>query len=351
MQGEDTSTATTCSRREPVLSLYTDEEMENIRTTAASAEGSSTAGGQVNSWEVTSTSEDTNQPTSSTNKSSFVNLYEKDIVGSRSDNRSGTSASGVTGEHKKPNPGLQLLREYTDSGNDTEEEAATLRKAAEEKAKELATVLSNKNEISNVEHVVGVSSEVTDDGSKSLTESVRNGVTDSGNEKPTAEDKVPLPISWKGDLDNHDTVAGDRNFAKLERSTSKEEGQISADSDSNDSEISSLSGKGSRNQMEDKKDKSRKNKKKKKKKKRKQKHSVEKRESQSGKQYSPQCKIKYFIMSLVKNYTNGVQLKVILTYRNSTLSFLLLLTWWYIYLSVIKFPRQTKFRIKLYNVG
>lgn len=280
MQGDDTSTAIACSKRQPVLSLCMEEEMENVSTTAASAERSSTAGGQVNSWEISSTSEATNQPTSSTNKSSSVNLYEKDTVGSRIDNVSGTSASSVTREHKKPNPGLQLLREYTDSGNDTEEEAATLRKAAEEKAKELATVLSNKNKISNVEHVVGVG-EVANNGRKSQTESVRNGVTDSGNEKPTAEDKVPSPISRKGDLDNHDTVAGDRNFAKLERSTSKEEGQISGDSDSNESEISSLSGKGSKNQMEGKKDKSRKNKKKKKKKKRKQKHSVEKRESQS----------------------------------------------------------------------
>ena len=293
--------------------------MENISATAVSAaEGSSTTSGQVNSWEVSSTSEDTtNQPTSSTNKSNFVNLYEEDVLGCRSDNISGTSASGDTGEYKKPNPGLQLLKEYADSGNDTEEEAVNLRKAAEEKAKELAKALSNKNEISNVEHVVGVSSEVADDGSKSLTESVNTGVADSGNEIPNAEDKVPSPISKKGednkDLDSDYTVPGDKNLPRLERSVSKEEGQISADSDSDESEISSLSGKGSKNQMKGKKDKSRKNKKKKKKKKHKQKHSLEKKESQSGKQCSLQCKIKFFIMSLVKNYANEVQQKLILT--------------------------------------
>lgn len=86
-----------------------------------------------------------------------------------------------------------------------------------------------------------------------------------------------MKTEYGKDVDAH--THPDNSFAKLKRSVSKEEGQISVDSDSRGSERSSESRKGSKTQKGAKKDKSKKkDKKKKKKRKRKQKHSSERRE-------------------------------------------------------------------------
>ena len=285
MEKDHSSLIAISSKKEPVLSLYTEEEMESVSTTSSSAKGSSTGAGQVNFSEVSSTSEEIHDTISSSNTSIFMNLYEEDIVDSRSGNVISTSASGsAAGEGMKPKLGLLLLGEYADSGNDTEEEAMNLRKAEEEKANELAKVSSEKNKNSNIQHV---SSEVIDDKSEPLNKAVEINVTSDCNETLTVDSKVPSPVPRKvedgKDSDHHHTPPLDEKFAKLERSVSKEEGQISAESDSNDSERSSLSGRGSINKKDTKRDKNRKkDKKKKKRKKRKQKYLQDKKESESG---------------------------------------------------------------------
>lgn len=284
MEKDHSSLIAISSKKEPVLSLYTEEEMESVSTTSSSAKGSSTGAGQVNFSEVSSTSEEIHDTISSSNTSIFMNLYEEDIVDSRSGNVISTSASGsAAGEGMKPKLGLLLLGEYADSGNDTEEEAMNLRKAEEEKAKELAKVSSEKNENSNIQDV---SSEVIDDKSEPSNKVVEINVTSDCNETLTVDSKVPSPVLRKvedgKDSDHHHTPLLDEKFAKLERSVSKEEGQISAESDSNDSERSSLSGRGSINKKDTKRDKNRKkDKKKKKRKKRKQKYLQDKKESES----------------------------------------------------------------------
>ena len=95
-----------------------------------------------------------------------------------------------------------------------------------------------------------------------------------GKDSSLVEEKV----EDKNDSDSH--AMQDARQAKLERSVSKEEGQISAESDSSDSEQSSEDRKDSIKQKDSKKDKSKKkDKKKKKKKRKKQKYSGDKKDS------------------------------------------------------------------------
>ena len=280
MQKEDINLETNPNKKEPALSLYTEEEIEGVSTTSSWTKGDSTATGEVNFSEVSSTSEGTYHPPSTSNKSMFMELYEEDIVDSRSENvssmKNDTSLPGNSGDRKKPNPGLSLLGEYADSGNDTEEETLSSLRAKREKLNETEETTNNKN--SNTE---SASTEAVHDENETSKMSVEPDVINASGEVSPAVNKISSPVVEKTedgeDVDAHELL--DDSLAKFKRSVSKEEGQISADSDSSDGERSSESRKDSKKRKDVKKDKSRKkDKKKKKKKKRKQKHPGEKKE-------------------------------------------------------------------------
>lgn len=280
MEKGDINLETNPNNKEPALSLYTEEEIEGVSTTSSWTKGVSTATGEVNFSEVSSTSEDTYQPPSTSNKSIFMDLYEENIVNAGSKTvtsiKNATCLPSNSGDSKKPNPGLSLLGEYADSGNDTEEETLSSLRAKREKHNETEETSNNKN--SNTECV---SSEVVHDENETSKKLVEPDVINASGEVSPAVNKISSPVVEKTedgkDVDAHELL--DDSLVKFKRSVSKEEGQISADSDSSDGERSSESRKDSKKCKDVKKDKSRKkDKKKKKKKKRKQKHPGEKKE-------------------------------------------------------------------------
>ena len=278
MQKEDISLETNADKKEPALSLYTEEEIEDVSTTSSWTKNDSVATGEVNFSEVSSTSEDTYQLPSTSNKSIFMDLYEEDIVDSGSENvtsMKNPSVSANPGDTKKPNPGLLLLGEYADSGNDTEEETLSSLRVKREKHNETDETSNNKN--SNTECA---RSEAVHDENETSKKSVEPDINASC-EVSTVVNKISSPVVEKTedgkDADVHEQL--DDSLVKFKRSVSKEEGQISAESDSSIDERSSESRKDSKKHKDVKKDKSRKkDKKKKKKKKKKEKHTGEKKE-------------------------------------------------------------------------
>ena len=282
MQKEDITLETIPGKKPSAVSLYTEEETGDVSTTSSWTKVYSTVGSEVNVSEVSSTSEDTYQPLSTSGTSLFTDFNNKQVVDSGSETVSGVknknSVSGDVGNDKKPKPGLSLLGEYADSENDTEEETQRSLGTKQEKLYGVEETSSGKIKFSNPE-CASTGAERYENQSSNKT--VETGVMDASIEIPQAISDVCLPVEVKTeygkDVDAH--THPDNSFAKLERSVSKEEGQISADSDSSGSERSSESRKGSKTQKDAKKDKSKKkDKKKKKKKKRKRKHSSEKKE-------------------------------------------------------------------------
>lgn len=275
MQKEDINVERKSREKKSSLSLYTEEEIGSVSTTTSFAKSASADTGAVNIFEVSSTSEDTYQLPSTSSKSIFMDLYEEDIRDSGSekvtDVKTSTSVAGNAVDGKKPKPGLLLLGEYADSGNDTEEETFHSFRAKHEKLKQTVKSTSNKQS----------SNEALKDQNESTSkESIETGITDALSDVPPPVDKVSAPAVENKDnnidVDVHALLEDSLETAKLERSMSKEEGQISAESDSSDSERSSESRRDSKKQKDVKKDKSKKkDKKKKKKKRRKQKHAGE----------------------------------------------------------------------------
>ena len=258
------------SQKEPDLSLYTEDEIEGISTTSCFTKSDTLATGQVS--EVSSTSQDNCQLTSTTSsKSIFLDLHEEDIVDSESVNVKDVK-NNMDG--KKPKPGLLLLGEYADSGNDTEEEALNSLRAKRKKTIENLTDKDAGTEC--------LTSEAVNDQNESSKKSIESDIVDVSSEVlSTVKASSPVEEKIEDDkgFDVHTLL--DNSLAKFERSVSKEEGQISAESDSSDSERSSESRKDYKKQKDMKKDKSKKKDKKKKKKKRKkqkQKYSGEKKE-------------------------------------------------------------------------
>lgn len=276
MEEDDTLTKH-LSQKDPIISLYAEEEIEDVSTTSSVTKSNTVITGQVS--EVSSTSEDNYQIPSTSSKSIFMDLYEEDILNTDSENvnntEKDTSASDAAGT-KKRKPGLLLLGEYADSGNDTEEEVLNALKVRQDKSKETLENASSKD--AGSEDVV---SETVINENKPL-ETAESDMTKVLEELPITVGKdsslVEEKVEDKNDSDSH--AMQDTRQAKLERSVSKEEGQISAESDSSDSEQSSEDRKDSIKQKDSKKDKSKKkDKKKKKKKRKKQKYSGDKKDS------------------------------------------------------------------------
>lgn len=274
---EDDTLTKHLSQKDPIISLYAEEEIEDVSTTSSVTKSNTVITGQVS--EVSSTSEDNYQIPSTSSKSIFMDLYEEDILNTDSENvnntEKDTSASDAAGT-KKRKPGLLLLGEYADSGNDTEEEALNALKVRQDKSKETLENASSKD--AGSEDVV---SETVINENKPL-ETAESDMTKVLEELPITVGKdsslVEEKVEDKNDSDSH--AMQDTRQAKLERSVSKEEGQISAESDSSDSEQSSEDRKDSIKQKDSKKDKSKKkDKKKKKKKRKKQKYSGDKKDS------------------------------------------------------------------------
>ena len=277
MEEDDTLTKH-LSQKDPIISLYTEEEIEDVSTTSSVTKSNTVITGQVS--EVSSTSEDNYQVPSTSSKSVFMDLYEEDILNTDSKNVNNTekhtSASDAAGT-KKRKPGLLLLGEYADSGNDTEEEVLNALKVRQDKSKETVENASSKD--AGSEDII---SETVIDENKPLETSAESDKTKVLEELPLTVGKdsslVEEKVEDKNNSDSH--AMQDGRQAKLERSVSKEEGQISAESDSSDSEQSSEDRKDSIKQKDSKKDKSKKkDKKKKKKKRKKQKHLGDKKDS------------------------------------------------------------------------
>lgn len=277
MEEDDTLTKH-LSQKDPIISLYAEEEIEDVSTTSSFTKSNAVITGQVS--EVSSTSEGNYQVPSTSSKSVFMDLYEEDILNTDSENvnntEKDTSASDAAGTEKRK-PGLLLLGEYADSGNDTEEEVLNALKVKQGTSKETVENASSKD--AGSEDVVG---ETVTDENKPLETSVESDITKVLEELPLTVGKdsslVEEKVEDKNDSDSH--AAQDARQAKLERSVSKEEGQISAESDSSDSEQSSEDRKDSLKQKDLKRNKSKKkDKKKKKRKQKKQKHSGDKKES------------------------------------------------------------------------
>lgn len=253
------------SKKESVLSLYTDEEIEGVSTTSSVMKNDSTLKGEVNFSEVSSTSEENNQLPSSSSKSIFMDLYEENIVDSGSANVTGVKGNVTSVEETKPKLGLSLLGEYADSGNDTEEEIrnsliAKVKKPIK-KAKKTADISAVKNSTS--EHAV--SKEVN--ASNETSNRLEPGGSEVCRETCLSDDKISLTEEKGDDFSDFDIHAMlDDSLAKTKKF--KEEGQLSA-SDSSDSERSSDGKRDSKKLKEDRKDKSKKKDRKKKKKKRK----------------------------------------------------------------------------------
>lgn len=253
------------SKKESVLSLYTDEEIEGVSTTSSVMKNDSTLKGEVNFSEVSSTSEENNQLPSSSSKSIFMDLYEENIVDSGSDNVTGVKGNVTSAEETKPKLGLSLLGEYADSGNDTEEEIrnsliARVKKPIK-KTKKTADVTAVKNSTS--EHAI--SKEVN--ASNETSNKLELGGSEVSRETCLSDDKISLTGEKGDDFNDFDIHAMlDDSLAKVKKI--KEEGQLSA-SDSSDSERSSDGKRDSKKLKEDRKDKSKKKDRKKKKKKRK----------------------------------------------------------------------------------
>ena len=274
MEEDDTLTKH-LSQKDPIISLYAEEEIEDVSTTSSVTKSNTVITGQVS--EVSSTSEDNYQVPSTSSKSVFMDLYEEDIFNTDSKNvnntEKDTSANDAAGTNKRK-PGLLLLGEYADSGNDTEEEALNALKIRQDKSKETVENASSKD--AGSEDVV---SETVINENKPLETSAESDMTKVLEELPFTVGKdsslVEEKVEDKNNSDSH--AIQDVRQAKLERSVSKEEGQISAESDSSDSEQSSEDRKDSIKQKKDKSKK--KDKKKKKKKRKKQKHSVDKKDS------------------------------------------------------------------------
>lgn len=277
MEEDDTLTKH-LSQKDPIISLYAEEEIEDVSTTSSVTKSNTVITGQVS--EVSSTSEDNYQVPNTSSKSIFMDLYEEDIFNTDSKNvnntEKDTSANDAVGTNKRK-PGLLLLGEYADSGNDTEEEALNALKIRQDKSKETVENASSKD--AGSEDVV---SETVINESKPLETSAESDMTKVLEELPLTVGKdsslVEEKVEDENDSDSH--AMQDARQGKLERSVSKEEGQISAESDSSDSEQSSEDRKDSIKQKDSKKDKSKKkDKKKKKKKRKKQKYSGDKKDS------------------------------------------------------------------------
>ena len=258
-------------KNQSTLSLYTDEEIEGVSTTSSLTKNESTLRGAVNISEVSSTSEDSNQLPSTSTKSIFMELYQEDIVDSGSDNVTGVK-DDTTVDNVKPKPGLSLLGEYADSGNDTEEEIRNSLIAKLKKPKKKKSVDSSTNKNSNAECTVNKEVNIKNDNSNKL----EAGGSEAFRDTYVSDDKISLTEEKEDDFSDLDIHALlDDSLAKGEKI--KEEGQLSG-SDSSESERSSDGKKDSKKLKEDKKDKSKKkDKKKKKKKRKKQKQEVEKK--------------------------------------------------------------------------
>lgn len=269
------------SKKESVLSLYTDEEIEGVSTTSFVTKNKSTLKGEVNFSEVSSTSEDANQLPSSSSKSIFMDLYEENIVDSGSNIVTGMKGNNAFGNKTKSNPGLSLLGEYADSGNDTEEEIrnsliAKVKKPIK-KTKKAADISAVKN--SSTEHAKSKEVNASIENSNKL----ETGGSEVFRETCLSDDKISLTEEKEDDFNDFDIHAMlDDSLAKVEKI--KEEGQLSV-SDSSDSDRSSNHGrKDSTKLKEDRKDKSKKkDRKKKKKKRKKQKQVVEKKDPSESK--------------------------------------------------------------------
>ena len=250
------------SKKELVMSLYTDEEIEGVSTTSSVTKNDSTLKGEVNISEVSSTSEENNQLPSSSSRSIFMDLYEENIVDSGSDN---VKVNAAFVDKTKPKLGLSLLGEYADSGNDTEEEIrnsliAKVKKPSK-KTKKTADISAVKNSTAEL----AVSKEVS--VSNETSNKLESGVSEVSRETCLSDDKISLTEEKGDDFSDFDIHAMlDDSLAKVEKI--KEEGQLSV-SDSSDSERSSDGKKDSKKLKEDRKDKSKKKDRKKKKKKRK----------------------------------------------------------------------------------
>ena len=274
------------SKKESVLSLYTDEEIEGVSTTSSLTKNGSTLKGEVNFSEVSSTSEDTNQLPSSSSRSIFMDLYEENIVDSGSDNVAGVKGNGAFVDKTKPKPGLSLLGEYADSGNDTEEEIrnsliAKVKKPIK-KTKKTADISTDKR--SSTEYAISKEVKVSNENSNKL----ETGGSEVSRETCLSDDKISL-TEEKGDFNDFDIHAMlDDSLAKVEKI--KEDGQLSA-SASSDSDRSSDGKRDFKKLREDRKDKSKKkDKKKKKKKHKKQKQLIEKNDpSESKGKYNASC--------------------------------------------------------------
>ena len=279
------------SKKESVLSLYTDEEIEGVSTTSSVMKNDSTLKGEVNFSEVSSTSEENNQLPSSSSKSIFMDLYEENIVDSGSENVTGVEGNAAFADKTKPKLGLSLLGEYADSGNDTEEEIrnsliAKVKKPVK-RSKKTADFSAVKN--STAEHAV--SKEVN--ASNETSNKLETGGSEVSREICLSDDKISLTEEKGDDFNDFDIHAMlDDSLAKVEKI--KEEGQLSA-SDSSDSERSSDGKKDSKKLKEDRKDKSKKkDRKKKKKKRKKQKQAVVEKKDPS------QSKGKYYMYMYCK---------------------------------------------------
>ena len=272
---EDGTLTKHLSQKDPIISLYAEEELEDVSTTSSVTKSNTVITGQVS--EVSSTSEDNYQIPSTSSKSIFMDLYEEDILNTDSENVNNTgkdtSASDAAGTMKRK-PGLLLLGEYADSGNDTEEEALNALKVRQDKSKEMVENASSEDAGSEdvvSEKVINENKPLETSPESDMTKVLEDLPLTVGKDSSLVEEKV----EDKNDSDSH--AMQDTRQAKLERSVSKEEGQISAESDSSDSEQSSEDRKDSIKQKKDKSKK--KDKKKKKKKRKKQKHSVDKKDS------------------------------------------------------------------------
>lgn len=263
------------SKKECVLSLYTDEEIEGVSTTSSLKKNESTLKGEVNFSEVSSTSEETNQFPSSSSKSIFMDLYAENIVDSGSDNVTGGKGKRGFADKTKPKPGLSLLGEYGDSGNDTEEEIrnsliAKVKKPIK-KAKKTADITTFKH--SGTEHTISKEVKALNENTTKL----ETGGCEVSREMCLSDDKISLTEEKEDDFNDFDIHAMlDDSLAKVEKI--KEEDQLSA-SVSSDSDRSSDGKKDSKKPKEDKKEKSKKkDRKKKKKKHKKQKQVVEQKD-------------------------------------------------------------------------
>lgn len=260
-------------KKQSGVSLYTDEEIEGVSTTTSLTKNGSSLKGAVNISEVSSTSEDTFQLPSTSNKSIFMDLYEEDILDTGSGDVAGEKNIASL-ENTKSKPGLLLLGEYVDSGNDTEEEIrnSLIAKLNKPVKKKKTAHTTEKN--STVESTVGKELSISSKNSNKLD----TADSEASRDAVLSDDKISLAEEKDDDFNDLDIHALlDDSLAKVEKI--KEEGQLSG-SESSESEKSSDDKKDSRKLKEDRKDKSKKKEKKKKKKKRKkQKHPVEKKDT------------------------------------------------------------------------